>query len=161
MINRRTLVALLAALALAFTLTGCPANGTPAAKHTAGKHAATPKHRQVPAPIPDTPPAPQKSFPGNVSITLWWEQAQAATVVLFDYGQGKLHHTGKRPGGHWDATVKPGQAIYVAVVPAHPGEKGHISFYVTNNANGTKICGDDNDDTGGNGGADCGGVVRI
>jgi len=159
MINRRILVALTLTLTLLLTGAGY-CDKAPAAKHGKSSSSAG-RHRQVPAPIPDTPAAPQRSFPGNVSITLWWEQSQAATVVLFDYGQGKLHRTGKRPGGHWDATVKPNQAIYVAVVPANPGEKGHIGFYVTNNANGNIICQDDNGDTGGNGGADCGGTVTI
>lgn len=154
---KRTIVALTAVLML-LGLSAAKCDTSPPAGQA--QHA-TGKHRQQPAPIPDTPPAKTKTFPGNVSITLWWEQDQAATVVLFDYGAGKQHRTGRRPGGHWDATVKPGQHIYVAVVPAHPGEKGHIAFYVTNNANGTKICEDSNDDTSGNGGADCGGVVTI
>jgi len=120
MINRRILVALTLTLTLLLTGAGY-CDKAPAAKHDKSSSSAG-RHRQVPAPIPDTPAARQRSM-GNVSITLWWTQEQAATVVLFDYGAGKLHRTGKRPGGHWDATAQPGQAIYVAVVPAHPGEK--------------------------------------
>lgn len=117
-------------------------------------------HKQQPAPAPD--PAPKdKKFPGNVAITVYWEQAQKQTVVVFDYGQGKMHRTGKRPGGHWDATVKPNQTVYAAVVPAHPGERGYIHVYIIQQNNGRKICEDSNKSTDSNGGADCGGVVVI
>jgi hypothetical protein len=118
-------------------------------------------HRQEPAPVPD-PNTPRGSFPGNVEITLWYEQVQSQTVIVFDYGQGKLHQTGHRPGGSWGPVkVKPGQKIYVAIVPAHPGEDGIISFYVTQANNGRIVCGDSNHDTDGHGGADCGGEIII
>jgi hypothetical protein len=158
MINRRKLVALVLTLASVLTMaTGCPA------KESKGRHQppTAGRHRQVPAPIPDTPAVKTSTFPGNVSVTLWWEQAQGRTVVLFDVGKGKNHRTGKRPAGHWEETTKPGAHIYAIIVPANPGEHGRIYMYVTNNANGTKICEDDNSDTQGAGGAECAGVVNI
>jgi len=102
-----------------------------------------------------------KEFPGNVGITLYWEQAQKQTVVVFDYGQGAQHKTGNRPGGHWDATVKPNQAVHASVVPAHPGERGYIHLYIVQQNNGRKICDGSNKATDSNGGGDCGGVVII
>jgi hypothetical protein len=139
---------------------GCNRQQSPG-RHRAPSVANT--HRQVPAPIPDTPPAPQKTFPGNVMITLRWTQTQSRTVVLFDYGAGKLHHTGKAPGGSWDAYVKPGQYVYGLVATAYPGERGRITISIFQHNNGHQICQDDNAEAGGGGqgSVDCGGVVTI
>lgn len=153
---RRTVVALVAVLALlglgaAKCDTSAPVGGP---QHAAGKH------RQQPAPIPDTPPAARRSFPASIQIVLAWTQQQSRTVVLFDFGQGKQHRTGKGPD-RWTVRVQPNQYVYGLVTPAYPGEYGHLTLVIYQLSSGTVICKDDNADAGSKGSVDCGGHVKV
>lgn len=153
---RRTVVALVAVLALlglgaAKCDTSAPVGGP---QHAAGKH------RQQPAPIPDTPPAAHRSFPVSIEIVLAWTQTGGKTVVLFDYGQGKLHRTGAH-SDIWTARVQPGQYIYGLVTPAYPGEYQHLTLKIYQRSSGTIICHDDNAEAGNKGSVDCGGYTQL
>lgn len=151
-IRHRIIASMLALVAL--LLMGAKCEQSAPAPHQEGGH------KQAPAPGID--PAPKdKKFPGNVSITLWFDQQQSRGIVYFDFGQGKQHHASYAPGGSWNAIVKPNQSVYALLTPFVPGEKGRIHLAVVNNANGLIICENSNDDTGHNGGADCGGIVTI
>lgn len=161
MIKRIVTALVLSALGvtLATGASGSGCSSSQGGAHRAPKAAST--HKQQPAPIPDTPPAARKSFPAKIEIVMVWTQTISRTVALFDYGQGKLHQTGKSPGGSWTARVEPGQYVYGLITPAYPGERGHLTLKIYQRSSGTIICHDDNAEAGNMGSVDCGGTAQI
>lgn len=150
----KTLLAIMLALAVLAGVTACKPEGRHAAP-------APGKHRVDPAPQPDpAPTATCSSCIGNVQITVWVEQSEERSTVLVNVGQGNQTLIGRKPGSHWDFTVRPGQLVYASVNHFHLGESGWLFLQVVQNNNGSILCEDNNDEDPA-AGVQCHGTVVI